>query len=214
MIPESDIEPFLIGKLCEYSRPIADAFHEPGPRMRLLDPGHFFNTVQVFEVYGRRRLEEALLMLLDEFSRLDQHSYNELYLWCIVQLSRMDAKQTAAFWPLAFDLDLRYRSPSWRRPIGVSLADQPYRLTELVFYYYVINTLQRSADGQRPYPSLGRCLLELDEHLSAEQRGLVIDTLSQLAQEDRRPEFGDAVGLLLRRSKTDAREEQQAGQGE
>jgi hypothetical protein len=199
-----DTEPTLIGKFCEYSRPIADAFREPQPNMRLLDAGTFFYAVDIFTLYDVRRLEEALLMLLDEFSRLDQHSYNELYLWCIVQLSRMDVLHTAAFWPLVLDLDLRYRSAPWRRPEGARLFEQPYRLTELVFYYYVINTLQRQSgdttNGQRPYPSLARCLVGLDAHLSAEQRELMIDTLYQLAQEERWPEFGDAAGLLLRRS--------------
>jgi hypothetical protein len=190
----------LIGYFCQYSRPIADAFQEPRPDMRLLSSGFFFETISVFELHGPEHLEPSLLMLLDEFSRLDQHSYNELYLWCIIQLSRMDPLHAAAFWPLVFDLDLRYRAASWRRSIGVSLVDQPYRLTELVFYFYVINTLQRTAhNGERPYPSLARCLLGLDAHLTAEQRGLVLDTLNQLAQEERRPEFGDAAGLLMRR---------------
>jgi len=192
----------LIGFFCQYSRPIADAFQEPRQDMRLEPSGFFFETVHVFRLQGPEHLEPTLLMLLDEFSRLDQHSYNQLYLWCIVQLSRIDRLHTAAFWPLVLDLDLRYRSASWRRPLGVSLADQPYRLTELVFYFYAINTLQRRAgDGQRLYPSLGRCLQRLEGHLTAEQRELTRDTLSQLAQETRRPEFGDALGLLLRTAK-------------
>jgi hypothetical protein len=194
-----DIEE-LIGHFCQYSRPIADAFQEPRAEMRLLSSGLFFEAVNVFELHGSEHLEPALLMLLDEFNQLDQHSYNELYLWCIVQLSRMGPIHTAAFWPLVFDLDLRYRAASWRRSLGVSLVDQPYRLTELVFYFYVINTLQRSAgNGERPYPSLARCLLSMDPHLTGEQKGLVLDTLNQLAQEERRPEFGDAAGLLMRR---------------
>jgi hypothetical protein len=198
-LKSQDIEE-LIGQLCRYSRPIADAFQDPRHDMRLGSGALFLETVHVFELLGPEHLEPSLLMLLDEFSRLDQHSYNELYLWCIVQLSRMDRLHTAAFWPLVLDLDLRYRAASWRRPVGASLVDQPYRLSELVFYFYDINTLQRE-NGQRLYPSLGKCLLHLDEHLTADQRKLTLDTLNQLAQETRRPEFGDAVGLLLRTGK-------------
>src|SRR5262249_11714772 len=111
------------------------------------------------------------------------------------------------------DLDLRYRSAAWRRPLGVKLVDQPYRLTELVFYYYVQRQeeldqqrgnedefILEETNGQRPYPSLARCLAGLNDHLSSEQRQLMIDTLNQLSQEERRPEYGDALGLLLRKA--------------
>lgn len=205
-VAPEEAESDLIGMLFQYSRPIADASQETRGDMRLLPAGVFFETVHVFEFYNRQRLEETLLMLLDDFSRLDQHSYSELYLWCIVQLSRMNPVHVGTFWPLVLDLDLRYRAVSWQRPDSVALVDQPYRLTELVFYFYVINTLQRSAveegarETRRPHASLATCLASLNGHLTDAQWELMIDTLRELARTEKRPEFGDACGLLLRQT--------------
>lgn len=206
--PVAEIEPVVLGTCFEYSRPIADAARAPRSDMRLLDAAAFFEGARIFALYDAVRLEETLLLLLDDFCRLDEHSYNQMYLWCLVQLARMNPVHVGAFWPLVLDLDLRYRAEPWQRPDGVDLVDQPYRLTELLFYFYVINTLQRTAteegatQTQRPYASLASSLAALQRHLSDAQWELMIDTLRELARTQRRPEFGDACGLLLRRLST------------
>lgn len=194
-----DIEPFLVDRLLQFARPIADACAAPTGHMRLQDAGKFFLVVDAFTLFHRQRLEETLLVVLDEFAHLDPRAYDELYLWSIVWLSRLDWRHVETFWPLVFALDLRYRGAEWKRPRGVALVDQPYRFTELLFYFYVLNTLQRRArSGMRVFPSLAACLRFLASALSGEQKALVVRTLRDLAQSEERPAYGDAVGLLLR----------------
>lgn len=205
----AQIEPEFLRLCYEYSRSIGDASRDTRPGLRLLSAGTFFEAAHMFVTnLDPARLEATLLLLLDDFSRLDEHSYNQMYLWCLVQLARMNPVHVGAFWPLVLDLDLRYRAEPWQRPDGVDIVDQPYRLTELVFYFYVINTLQRTAweegatQTQRPYASLASSLAAMQRHLSDAQWELMIDTLRELARTQRRPEFGDACGLLLRRLST------------
>jgi hypothetical protein len=123
-----------------------------------------------------------------------------------VQLSRSDPRHVDTFWPLALTLDLRYRAPSWQRPAGAGPFEQPYRLTELVLFYYYLYSQDRvqavhqvRVPSRRRYPSLGTCLVRLQEHLSAEPRALLVETLQQLVRAERRPALTDAQGMLRRR---------------
>ena len=194
-----DIEPLLLDKLHLYARPIADARANSRADMRLQDPGTFFFTIETFERFDRQRTEETLRTVLDEFIGLDPSAYDELYLWSILHLSRMEPGHVAVFWPLAIALDLRYRSQPWERPPGIAMADQPYRLTELLFYFYVLYTLHREpGDGNRRYPSLVSCLRRFVEELPDDAHGLVLEVLEGLARAHRRPAFGDALGVLRR----------------
>jgi hypothetical protein len=147
------ILPALLNRFFELSRPIADACREPGPNMRLGDAGRFFYLVEALERVGYDRVPEMLLVFLDEFGQLEQRSYDELYLWSIVELSRRNPEHIDAFWPMAVTLDLRFRSASWQRPAGSSPVDEPYRLIELVMYYYVPYTVRSEPTGEmRPVP--------------------------------------------------------------
>ena len=195
------LEPILLDRFFQLSRPIADANSSSGERMRLEDAGRFFYLIETLNRLGYPKLDETLLMILDDFCQLDLRSYNELYLWCIVQLSRSDVQHVKTFWPLVITLDLRYRSTTWRRPAGTRVFEQPYRLTDLVFYYFVLYTLDRqTGTGTSRFPSLGACLLQIVPGLSSEQLDLVVQALGELEKEDhhRRPGYGDALGLLLR----------------
>src|SRR5262249_31435632 len=181
---------------------------EPGLNMRMGDSGRFFYLVETLQRMGHEGLEGMLRVFLDEFSQLEQRSYDELYLWCIVELSRRSAENVAMFWPMALTLDLRFRAKPWQRPADVELFDQPYRLTELVMYYYELYTIGRVLSGEiregqptyrRRYPSLARCLRRVLPHLSGAEHLLLKQTLGDLAhayQDKRRPAFGDAYGLL------------------
>jgi hypothetical protein len=200
-------EAFLTGRLFQLSRPIRDASRETGSDLRLQDAGPFFLIVEQLGRLNWQRLEETLLILLDEFSLLDHRSYDELYLWSIVHLSRSDIRHVSTFWPQVTALDLRYRSPAWSRSSRDAVADQPYRLTELVCYFYVLYTLQRRSTFQtsegdrlytRDYQSLGTCLRALSPTLSHAQSLLLCEVLRSLAKTDRRPDFGDALGMFVR----------------
>src|SRR4051794_28557638 len=83
----------LHNRLFEMSRPIADAFHEPGLDMQVGNPDRFFETVQALDRLGYGGVEQSLLVLLDEFAQLEQRSYDELYLWSIIELSRRNGDQ-------------------------------------------------------------------------------------------------------------------------
>jgi hypothetical protein len=215
-VDPNEIEPLLLEKLHLYARPIADGRTDAG--MRLQDPGTFFFTIEIFERFDRQRTEETLLMVLDEFSELTPSAYDELYLWSILYLSRKEPRHVITFWPLVLALDLRYRSEPWQRPLESGIADQPYRMTELLFYFYVLYTLQRlpghgdwrgvpDADGppaqvfhRSPgmprYPSLASCLKRIVDQLPDDAHGLVLAVLGELAHFQKRPAFGDALGLL------------------
>jgi hypothetical protein len=204
------VEPVLFDRFLELSRPIADASAGAGPEARLQDAGRFFYLVEALRRLGCARLEETLCVLLDEFAHLDERSYDELYLWCIVELSRTDETHVDTYWPQVLALDARYRGEPWQRPEGVHPVEQPYRLTDLLFYYYVLYTLNRvrppllargnvRTDAVPGTPTLGRQLKRLAPQLSAEQVAIARRALWELeAAEPQRPAFGDARRLLPR----------------
>src|SRR5262249_51619275 len=189
-------------------RPIADASTGPHAAMRLQDAGSFFYLMETLKRLGCPRLEETLGILLDEFLHLEERSYDEVYLWCLVELSRTRPVHVRTYWPQVFSLDLLHRPAAWQRPTGVALVDQPYRLTDLLFYYYVLNTLHLQVPAtdymgrprvrhDRVPLTLARCLASIAGDLSEAQLELVRRALSELpVLEKRRPAFGDALGLL------------------
>jgi len=192
-------EPLILDRLFQFARPIADAATEPKADMRVGDGADFFLAFQAFELFNPERMREALLALLDEFAHLDRRSYDELYLWSIVYLSRLDLRHVETFWPLAIALDLRYRAVPWQREAGVSLVDQPYRFTELLFYCYALHSGARRPDSDvRIHPSLASAVQRLAPALSPEQRGFMMQTLRDLGRSAGLPDFGDAAGLLLK----------------
>ncbi|MGE3808648.1 MAG: hypothetical protein AB7K24_28615 [Gemmataceae bacterium] len=215
----AELEPILRDRFFQLARPIADASQGSIADMRLSDAGRFFYLVETLERMGYQKLEETLLMILDEFQQLEPGSYNELYLWSIVELSRTDTKYVHAFWPMVLALDERYRGADWQRAPGVHPVDQPYRLCELVFYYFVISTLHildpRLEDGERQpdphaaawepgerrrrYPSLGTCLMRLWPGLPVGQREIVGNTLRALrSQQPNLKLYGDAYSMLFK----------------
>jgi hypothetical protein len=212
--PRDEVTP-LLNHFFALSRPIADACREPGLDMQLSDPAHFLSIVDALEVLGYDGIEQTLLMFLDEFSQLEQRSYDELYLWSIVELSRRNLDYVDSFWPQALTLDLRFRAASWQRRTA-AVFEQPYRLTELVMFYYVVFTHDPEPDPDLPmegegdaegngtpprrgYPPLATCLGRIVSQLSEEQGGLLRESLRELARQERHPAFGDALGLLCRR---------------
>ncbi len=204
----------LLNRLFEMSRPIADGFHEPGLDMQIGDPERFFEIIRGLERLDYPNIEQSLLMLLDEFAQLEQRSYDELYLWSIVELSRRQGDHVEMLWPLVLTLDLRYRAEPWERPDEFTLLDRPYRLSELVMFFYVRSTHEREPEADeielmegeliepvpepRRFPPLATCLRRIQGQLNDEQRALMLNTLRELYQTQRHPAFGDAHGLLLR----------------
>jgi hypothetical protein len=151
LFDRSAVRQALSHRFFELSRPIADGCREPGLNMRLGDAGRFFYLIETLQRLGYDSIEQTLLVLLDEFSLLEQRSYDELYLWSIVELSRRNPEYVDTFWPMALTLDLRFRSASWKRLDDRGLVDWPYRLTELVMYFYVHYTTPRQrTDELRP----------------------------------------------------------------
>jgi len=204
--PTDPVTPLLNGLFAQ-ARPIADACREPGLDMAVSDPAPFFAGIAALETLGYDGIEPTLLMFLDEFCQLEQRSYDELYLWSIVELSRRNLDHVDAFWPLALTLDLRFRAANWQRPTG-TLLEQPYRLTELVMYHYVLATRPPAFDldalpdeanspAPRRYPPLATCLRRFYRQLTEVQAALLLDTLRELARQERQPAFGDAHGCLL-----------------
>jgi hypothetical protein len=207
------LEAILLDRFFALSRPIADASAGLRPDLRLSDAGHFFYLIEALHRFRYPRLNETLLIILDEFLNLVERSYDELYLWCLVQLSRTDRQYAQSFWPEVFSLDLRYRNRPWQRPAGVRVYEQPYRFTDLLFYYYVLYSKQFQRIGdlrwdpvqgwqrhkERPAsPSLGSLLKGMQPALSAGQLHVIEQALRELAEEDtRRPTYGDALGLLF-----------------
>jgi hypothetical protein len=202
------IEPILLNRFLPLAKPIADGRSHPRPDMRLDDAGPFFYLVETLERIGGTRLHETLLMFLDEFAQLEQRSYDQLFLWSIVQLSRSEPRSIETFWPLAVALDLRYRPEPWARPVGTTPFEQPYRFIELLFTTYVKYTLQRWLDpGEAPprvkrrYPSLLTCLKRVTPLLPDDQREVLFDTLREMARHELTKErktvaFSDALSYL------------------
>jgi hypothetical protein len=189
------LTPILVDRFLQLKRPIADASASGGPHMRLQDAGSFFYLIETLKRVGYEDLEQTLCILLDEFAQLDERSYDELYLWCLVELSRTDPRHVDVYWPQVLALDRRYRGGNWYRPEGVHLVEQPYRLTELLFYFYLLYTLQS------PPPTLGSHLKRLVPYLGAGEIEIARRALEELAaSKQSRPAFGDALGLLPRRS--------------
>ena len=202
------VEPLLLNRFLPLGKPIADARAHSRPDMRLDDAGPFFYLVETLERIGGSRLNETLLIFLDEFAQLEQRSYDQLYLWSIVQLSRSEPGSIEVFWPLAIALDLRYRPEPWSRLVGTTPFDQPYRFSELLFTSYVKYTLQRWHDPaespprvKRRYPSLLTCLKRVTPLLADDQREFLFDTLREMARHELTRErkvvaFSDALSFL------------------
>jgi hypothetical protein len=184
----------LLQRFFELARPIGDASRGGGAELRLQDAGPFFYLVESLQRLGCSELEETLLILLDDFAQLEPRSYDELYLWSIVQLSRSNPVHVDRFWPMVLTLDMRYRSAPWQRPAAVSVAEQPYRLTELLSYYYFLYTVEPK--GVRTTPLLADCVQRVWDRVSNDQREFLAQTLRDLAKSERRPEISDASGLL------------------
>jgi hypothetical protein len=201
-------EPILIDRFFQLARPIADVSKGATPEMRIQDAGRFIYLIEALTRLGCTQIETLLCTILDEFLQLDERSYDELYLWCIVELSRRDSKHVQTYWPQVLALDAQYRSAPWERPEGVHLVDQPYRLTDLVFYYYVLYTppqpfyydlITRQYVQPSSPPSLGSCLQRILHELDSGQFEMATRALEELAAaEPQRVAFGDALGLLNR----------------
>jgi hypothetical protein len=138
----------LVNRFFELARPIADAHREPGLNMRISDAGRFFYLIEALERLGYQGVEGMLLVFLDEFSQLEQRSYDELHLWSIVELSRRNPDHIDTFWPMALTLDMRFRAEPWSRPPDKILIDHPYRMIELVMYYYFLCTMEREPTSE------------------------------------------------------------------
>jgi hypothetical protein len=200
-----EIEPVLIDRFLDLARPIADSSAGAGPGSRLQDAGRFFYLVETLKRLGFARLEETLCVLLDEFAQLDERSYNELYLWCLIELGRTDPKHVDTYWPLVLALDARYRSEPWQRPKDVSLVEQPYRFTDLLFYYYALYTITPHTGTtlvpsavRIESPSLGGRVKRIARELTAEHVEIARRALEELLAAEPRPVFDDALGLLNR----------------
>lgn len=203
-------EAVLRQRFFQLARPIADASTGATSDMRLQDAGRFFYLIETLQRLGFSPLDETLLVILDEFLQLEPSAYDELYLWCIVQLSRSERRHVESFWPMAIALDQRYRAAPWSRPAGAAIVDQPYRFTELLFYFYTLympenDSTWKRAPGvsmQKRYPSLGFCLTCVAPGLNGQQIDLVADTLAhleklaRLEKQERRAAYGDAHGLI------------------
>src|SRR5262245_29758760 len=134
------LRPVLIDCFFQLKRPIADSTDSNSTDLRLQDAGPFFYLVEALRRVGYEELDQTLCVLLDEFAQLEERSYDELYLWCIVELSRRDTRHVETYWPLVLTLDLQYRSAPWQQSTGAHPVERPCRLTDLLFYYYVLYT--------------------------------------------------------------------------
>lgn len=190
------VERVLLDRLFQLSRPIACTPISPTGDRRLSDSGRFFYLVEAIRRAGGAQLDETLLVILDDFLQLTERSYDELYLWSIVELSRRDRRHVEVFWPAVIALDQRFRNDAWERPAHTFLFDQPYRLCELLFYYFAVSTIHLKKANPR-VPSLGRCLRLIAPQLTPEQKQLVADTLRQMERGDWRALYGDAFGMLM-----------------
>jgi hypothetical protein len=191
----------LLRRFTALARPIGDASRGTGPELRLQDAGPYFYLVESLQRLGCAEVEQTLLILLDEFAQLEPQSYDELYLWSIVHLSRSDQRHIETFWPMVFALDVRHRAAEWKRPAGVPITEQPYHLTELVFYHYFLYTIDPRWSGAAV--SLARCLLRIEPQLSRAEYDLVMQTMHDLYALEHRAEcrmkYGDTLGSMGRR---------------
>jgi hypothetical protein len=189
------LEPILLDRFFHLARPIGNASLPTDADLRLSDAGHFFYLVETLRRSRCTQLEEMLLVILDGFLEMTERSYDELYLWSIVELSRTDARHVDTFWPAAIALDLRFRQ-GWLRPAGVSIAEQPHRFCELLFHGYVLYTLHRK-HAARPPLSVGRCMQRIASRLSHEETQLAGAVLLQLEHEQGRALYSDAYTMLM-----------------
>jgi hypothetical protein len=206
--PWPELQPILLDRFSQLHRPIADASRAAGPEARLSDIGSFLYLVETLRRLNYPNVEEMLCILLDDFSPHEERSYDELYLWCVVELSRVDGKYVRRFWPEVFGLDANFRGGDWRRDPECHLIDQPYRLTDLVFYYYEINTrAPRQHGGRRP--SVGSHLSALWRDLNADQQATVRRSAQDLRglSPKHTVDFGDALGLLTERDRQARRQD-------
>lgn len=198
------LEPILLDRLTQLHRPIADASLGVDPALRLSDIGSFLYLIETLRRLAYPNVEDMLCILLDAFSPYEDRSYDELYLWCVVELSRTDGKYVQRFWPEVFRLDANFRSGDWQRSSDLQLVDQPYRLTDLLLYYYEVYTRSPRRQWER-HPSVGNWLERLWPELDAEQRATVrraardLRTLSR----DHAIRSGDTLALLDRRERQD-----------
>ncbi len=206
--PLHELRPILLDRFWQLRRPIADALRSPAPEMRLSDIGSFLYLVETLRRLGYPNIEEMLGILLDEFSPFEERSYDELYLWCIVQLCRTDAKYVQRYWPDVLLLDVNFRNEDWRHDADCHLIDQPYRLTDLVLYYYAIYTRNRR-HPLIPSTTIGVQIRDLFPGLTPAQRLVASRAVRRLRRPDPPPPqpwkgqvplddlgFSDACGLL------------------
>ncbi|MFN3730534.1 MAG: hypothetical protein ACK4XJ_12635 [Fimbriimonadaceae bacterium] len=191
----STFEPVLVDGLFRLARPIPDPRDPSRAPAPLQDAGQFFYLFELLRRCHPEGWQDTVRVLLDDFCRLDEQAYQDVFLWGIVELSRFDVRHVEMFWPMVLDLDLTYRAAPWPRPAGVRLTEQPYRMLELLFYFYVLYTRSRGAGR---FLSLGTCLLRVAERWSAEQLDLARQVLVDLFQQSHRPIYRDAYGLLRR----------------
>src|SRR4051812_20578695 len=88
-------------------------------------------------------------ILPGEFSPFEEGADDELYLWCLVQLSRAGEQYVRRYWPDVLQLDANFRAGVRVRPPDTHLIDRPYRLTDLLLYYFALYTRN---DRHRPRP--------------------------------------------------------------
>lgn len=188
----------LLQRFLALARPIGDASRGPRPDLRLQDAGPFFYLVETLARLDCSEMEATLLILLDDFAQMEPRSYDELYLWSLVQLCRTDPRHVDTFWPMVVALDVRYRSSEWKRPAGVPLNEQPYRLTELLLYYYLVYTRQRGQERRRLSESLAECVRRTARRLSPVHYDFLVQTLRELYRVQKHPDLSDACGLLLK----------------
>ena len=133
------VERVLLDRLFHLSRPIACTPTSSAGDLRLSDSGRFFYLVEAIRRAGGAQLDETLLVILDDFLQLTERSYDELYLWSIVELSRRDRRHVEVFWPAVIALDQPLPNDPWSgrsrpscsiNPIGCanySSTTTPYR---------------------------------------------------------------------------------------
>ena len=205
-----EMQPILLDRFSQLRRPIADASRGVEPAMRLSDIGSFLYLIETLRRLQYPNLEEMLGILLDEFSPYEERSYDELSLWCIVQLSRTHDKYVRRFWPEVFRLDVNFRNADWRPNPDCHLIDQPYRLTDLVLYYYEIYTrgiyiqvVGQPWNNRKAFPSVGNWLEVLWPELAPEQREIARRAAQamRIASPNHSIYSGDTLALLAKRDR-------------
>lgn len=199
-----EIEPILVDRFFQLSRPIADSSKGERPENCLGDIGAFFSLLDALKRIPFEGLPDLLRVLLDGFCALEANAYDELYLWCITQLSRTNLEFVKLYWPLALQLDAIHRAEPWTRPHGEKPFAQPYAFSELLFYYYALHPFQVRQRRPRNYlddvltVSLGECMQQLAPSLSPAQAAIAKRSLEMLRRYGNRPGFSDALGMFNR----------------